>query len=373
MSDLKKNAIPSWQRSTPIATASPENKQNPTTDSVSDGEVSTKTNSSSLESSSLVETALKFLEDPSIRNEPRAKKVEFLKTKGLSDTEIEKLPIPSSQADSTPDSAQTVPSLPSEDVKSKKLSIPTPRDIPPIVTYPEFLTQSTKPPPLITLNRLANIVYATSALTLGIYGLSKFVAKPMSESLTDARQDFAAHILSQLSELNRKLEKTASVVPPIHTSGSQLLEPTEVDDEVESVTSDPTELFHRDFGTQTSPSLSRRNSASTEPSSAEESASKMLNGHTNRMKIINSHLSELLDGTKGNKTSHESVVTQVNDLRSYLTEMSYSNIYYPSIYGNSTTSGKSDEMEKLKSEIRSVKGVLLSAKNFPSGGRFSGR
>ena len=78
----------------------------------------------------------------------------------------------------SPTAAQTR-SLPSTPAKQT--------DQPPIVTYPEFLTQPSKPPPLMTMTTFLNTLCAFGGLSTLIYGTSKLVLAPMVDSLTDAR------------------------------------------------------------------------------------------------------------------------------------------------------------------------------------------
>jgi hypothetical protein len=46
-----------------------------------------------------------------------------------------------------------------------------------------------------------------------IYGLSKFIIAPMTQNLTEARHDFAAHTQEQLEEFNKRLGESVSVDP----------------------------------------------------------------------------------------------------------------------------------------------------------------
>jgi hypothetical protein len=236
------------------------------------------------------------------------------------------------------------------------------------VTYPEFLAQTEKPPPLITTQRLLNTAYVTGGLMATIYGLSKYIVAPMTQQLTESRHDFATHTQEQLTELNKRLGDVVSVDPATKTKAKT----SDVADDVSEADSDPTELYHRDYGTQTTPQLSRRPSISnaTQPEAT-------VIGHQNRLNIIKSHLQEL-QATRSNDTSSaDSLKTKVSELTSYLSEMSYQNQYYSNmngLYGSNfgsmgTKDGKNDQIEVLKNDIRAVKGVFLSAKNFPTGGR----
>jgi hypothetical protein len=189
----------------------------------------------------------------------------------------------------------------------------------------------------------------------------------MWQNLTEARHDFATHTQAQLTDFNSRLEDVVSTDP----SAAAKSKSSDRDD-ISVADSDPTELYHRDFGTQTSPSLSRRPSLST--STTNENA---VTGHENRLKILTSHIREL-EATKSNDTaSSESLKSTLADLTTYLSEMSYQNSYYSGMGGfyggiydtSKTNDGKEDQVEVLKRDIRAVKGVFLSARNFPTGGR----
>jgi hypothetical protein len=193
----------------------------------------------------------------------------------------------------------------------------------------------------------------------------------MTDVLTDARHDFASHAQNHVEDFNTRLSGIVSVDP---ATTSKLPKPLEHGDDISEADSDPTELYHRDFGTQTSPSLSRRPSVSSNSDDPEASSTVEL--HETRLKAITSHLREL-DSTRSNDTaSADSLRTQLTDLNTYLSEMTYQTFssYSTGGYGGlnygvpKTKDGKEDQVEALKAEIRGVKGVLLSARNFPAGG-----
>lgn len=187
----------------------------------------------------------------------------------------------------------------------------------------------------------------------------------MTHGLSESRCDFASHTQEQLKELNQRLRKAVSVDP-----ASKVKPLEDAADDVSEADSDPTELYHRDYGTQTTPNLSRRPSASADPHPT-------VTAQENRLKIIKSHLQELQTTNSSQSTSRDAVRTKVSDLTTYLTEMDYQNQYYPgtgrygSTFGwsNGNQEFKNDQIEALKNDIRAVKGVFLSARNFPVGGR----
>ena len=395
-----KPAIPSWQRtSAATTTTSTPSEQETSSDgqanssSVSGAEPSTEKSSEEqdAEGKTLLEQASRFLEDPAIRDAPRERKVTFLESKGVRSEEIEELLGKAIAEDATPDITEagarawsTVSVLRCWKMKSSHTNLmqappkpsetatprPQPRDVAPIVTYPEFLAQPTQQPPLITTRRLVNTAYITGGIMATMYGLSKYLIAPMAENMVESRHDFASHAQDQLEELNKRLAGAASV-DPASTAKSKL---SDVADDVSEADSDPTELFHRDYGTQTSPSLSRRPSIS---STTDENP--VVTGHENRLKILTSHLRELESTHSNDTASKDSLKTKLSDLTTYLSEMSYQNQFYSGmggLYGGNyglpkTKDGKDDQVEVLKGDIRAVKGVFLSARNFPAGGRSS--
>jgi hypothetical protein len=200
-----------------------------------------------------------------------------------------------------------------------------------------------------------------------MYGLSKFIVAPMSQRLAEARHELFTHSNEKLEDLNTRLGDLVSI-DPAHKSASTT---TEAVDNISEAGSDPTELFHRDIGTQTTPTLSRKTSSLESDNDTSTTASQ-----ARRINIIAFHLKELEDIQSTKVESHNSLRTVVSDLESYLTEMSYQTSYYnpmPGLYGGTYgipkgKDGKDDQVEAVKADIRAVKGVLLNARNFPAGG-----
>ncbi|CAI6268225.1 unnamed protein product [Periconia digitata] len=370
LSPSPEQATPPSQQQQQQPDPEPQSTPNPKQSSVDQAQ------SEPSESDSLHDQALRFLQDPTIRDAPRERKAAFLQSKGVDQEEIERLlgkqqisqdalPDLSKAGEiawsSTPPKQVSAPARPSPP--------PLPRDIPPIVTYPEFLAQPMQQPPLITTQRLLNTAYITGGLISTIYGLSKYIIAPMTQNLAESRHDFSTHTQEQLEELNKRLKDAASVDPAAKVKANT----SDMADDVSEADSDPTELFHRDYGTQTTPALSRRPSlASTDE---EDTPVK---GHENRLKILTSHLRELQSTKNNDATSSASLNSKLADLTTYLSEMSYQNQYYSSgmsgFYGSSygvpkSKDGKDDQIEVMKGDIRAVKGVFLSARNFPAGGR----
>ncbi len=246
---------------------------------------------------------------------------------------------------------------------------------PPIITYPEYLVEAHKPPPLITLSRIWNTAQIVSGAAALIYGASKYLVTPMSDSLTEARHDFASHSQSKIDEFTERLSKLVSKVPLEKKERS----PEADGDDSTSETSDPTELYHRDMGTQTSPASSRENSMSGSIKAASGEKKKTSTDYqTSGLNILNEHLSEMLERANNLETPYKDRQDKLDNLKNYLDVLMYTS---PAIsawsvsedLGKSSEGGKEDAVDDLKKEIRAVKGLMLSAKRFPGvAGRVAG-
>lgn len=409
--DTSKSAsIPSWQRPNKTAEESPS----PTSDDAPATTASTSRQA-------LLDQASKFLEDESIRDAPTERKVSFLESKGLSSDDIEQVlgisrnaeassssttaedktqeETPSTsptQSEATP-SPPIASSSPSNTMSSQPAPVPVPtptqasRDVPPIITYPEFLFESSKPPPLVTMRNLLYTLYGAASLGASLYGASEYLVKPMLANLTSARHELASTAEANLQKLNEKLEKTVSVIPAELTARKIKPYSDEEDDDASSITSDPTELFHRDVATQTSPEPTPVLSATEPVNSADAAAvspSTAVNNHVSRVESITSKLREIVNSEKDASTLDDSMRTRLTELHHYCDGLIYSGPTYSSgsTYGvwNSNNSGSNDSTSMRKAEdeaiagfradIRGVKGALLSARNFPAsrGGRLGG-
>ncbi|KAK5043305.1 hypothetical protein LTR13_001076 [Exophiala sideris] len=367
-------SIPVWQRKPD------ENAQQPIIPSGS----ASNTESTTSSDLPLLEQARKFLEDESIRDASRERKVAYLETKGLSSEQIEQLlgtePQPSSPDslsdlktvhDTTQDtrvepqkasaSTSTTPNEPS----SQPPTTTSKRDIPPIITYPEFLLKPQKPPPLVTVERLVDAAYVFAGISALTYGASKYLVQPMLETLTQARHDLAESAVADLEQLNTKLESTVSHVPYI-ASSTILQKKTE--DDLESIDSDPTELFHRDIATQTSPGHSGLSTPD------EHSAQDPTTSQSSRLRSLHVSLSSLVSSTNTH-FSEDRLREQVTEFQGVLDKLSASYNPFQLDYGASTITSYNDdksksrkpasdnETAKFRAELRALKGAFLSSRN----------
>ncbi|KAL4978487.1 peroxisomal membrane anchor protein conserved region-domain-containing protein [Aspergillus desertorum] len=356
--------------------------------------------------STLLEQASSFLQDESIRDAHTDRKISFLKSKGLTATEIKGLlgvsrntEASSSSSDSSSEESKSMPtsstgasehsiltpSTPSSDSRPVNSA---PRDVPPIITYPEFLFHQSKPPPLVTLRSVLYAIYGAAGLGATIYGAGEYVVKPMLAALAGARHDLAQTTEENLKKLNEKLERNVSQLPPSLTVKHTTLAGDATEEDIESITSDPTELFHRDIGTQTSQDLIQPSSVIVTSTTTESTTSDPIAAvttHQRRLESIGSHLRELEDAQSQSGTLHDTTRSRINDLQHYLDRLMYSRSSYPYSstigYGGYSTPGidsgggaavgmgkaEEDAILNFRAEIRGVKGALLSARNFPSG------
>lgn len=317
----------------------------------------------------LLDQAITFLETGTVRDAPRDRKQEFLQSKGLTAAEADKL---ISRVDKSRrkkkgvqarDGSSFVPSTPSPPPHqpSHQSSQPTPT----IVTYPEWLAPPPPPGPrpLVTGSTLIKSAYFGAATAATIYGANKLIVTPMIDALTAARLDFSTTVKRNLDELNSRLSELS---PSSHVAGLGNASYRARDDDEDSESSeisDPSELFHVDAQTQTTPSLSghgddddQGTGAMTPDSKLEELASQM----------------KVMVETHSDGTDNE-LIFLLEDLTSYLerliTDSTMSSGLYTGPFGpyaNQTEKDKEDPIAKVKQEIRSVKGVLLNTKNFPA-------
>ncbi|PYH77947.1 hypothetical protein BO82DRAFT_318372, partial [Aspergillus uvarum CBS 121591] len=432
MADKPKSSIPEWQKSN----ASSENSNTDTTTNPS-------ADNDTEDRPALLDQAAKFLQDDSIRDAPIDRKRTFLESKGLRNDEIDLLlshspgefstsekssnpevevannhEAPSSSSSSSSNaspphssSTATTPSTSASASASTSTPATAPRDIPPIITYPEFLTTPATQPPLITLRSTLYTLYGAAGLATTFYAASEYLVKPMIAQLTAARHDLAETTTTNLRTLNTKLESVVSTIPPPPQSPlDTTIHPKDNEDEdAESITSDPTELFHRDVAVQTSPSppleptqpslittTTATNETTQNPTSTPLEKAR---SHTSRMHTLTAHLRSLTDTDQSASELDTALRAKLNDLHHYLDTYIYSKpgggamfnpmagygvFSTPGIEsGNTTTGGngngglglgkgEEDAIATFRTEIRGVKGALLSARNFPAGGGRAG-
>ena len=406
--------IPSWQRNIPSL---PPKKTVPSEPQ--------DNNPSSQTSDDPIEQARTLLQEDSVKNQSREEKTALLEKRGLQADDVQKLlgdgqlspneeqenehmktifdsnaPLSSNAAvqSATPSSS---PLAPSSTVGLSTSGYVAPKqDLPPIITYPEFLLKPQKPPPLVTIDRLAYAGYIVAGVSALTWGASRYLVAPMRESLSSARHDLQSSTLTSLETLNTKLESAVSHVPYIqplsHKSSLGKYHDNDDAGSVSSSDSDPTELFHRDIATQTSPPASRRSSVSSTSSNLAAGATI---AQTRRLTDLHSSLSSLLSSTQ-TSFSTSALSDSMGDLQNIIDKIEsnsqplYSSYDWrssgiatkattpawsattthsasmPALSSNRNKTDKDKDVQteaaKFKAEIRALKGAFLSSRNFPT-------
>ncbi|OAL72387.1 hypothetical protein A7D00_3386 [Trichophyton violaceum] len=386
MAGPKDAAIPSWQQT------------------ASDNSSTAASSAAATESrETLLEQARRFLQDESISEASTDKKIAFLESKGLSNDEIHTLLGISRNTQATASTSndtgnnssteesesqskkETTGEASSQPTQSPAATSPAPtptassnKDVPPIITYPEFLLRQSKPP-LITFQNFLYTLYATTGVAASICGASEYLAKPMLESLNCARHEFSETVQGNLKALNEKLEGSVSKVPASSTARPMGISiDNESEDDNESVTSDPTELFHRDIATQTTDlELSTPSQTAVGTETQTVSSQSVIEEHHSRLQSLSSSLASVVTAEKYSDSTQGYAKDRLSELQTYLDSLTYSAPLYltSSLYGSyddsadakKAANGEDEAIAAFKAEIRSVKGTLLSARNFPSG------
>lgn len=342
-----------------------------------------------------LEQARTFLQDESVRESSREKKVEFLKSKGLGEADINTLldetdaraasaTTTTTTTTDTQHAAKVEPrSEPTHDTVGAFSDPGTRTDQPPIITYPEFLTKPTKPPPLITASGLLNSLGIVAGLSTFVYGATKYLVSPMVDSLTEARVDFHENANKNLSRLVEQLEHAVSEIPEsYHAAGNKAAlatnthaaaEYTDAADDDASSYDDPTELFHRDVGVQTSPPPSPgglsypTGAAAAAGATTKHSSAVAMQQQADKMRRLITSIRDLSTDLASQADGFGEAKSVLDDFGRDLHTLTYPpesfGVGSGYLYG-SARSEPEDEIKKVKSNIRSVKGVLLSTRSF---------
>lgn len=251
----------------------------------------------------------------------------------------------------------------------------------PIVTYPEFLTKAQRPPPLVTTQGLLATLYGFAGLSTLVYGTSKYVVEPMTESLNGARQELHDTTATKLEELIHRLERTVSVIPSLpssqlqkdaaaHSESALTSSATAAADEADE---DPAEMFHRDIGTQTSLNDALASTGSAAAASIKAEPQTPALQHATNLAKLAKGVSGLRDAVVSQSGDFEDIKAQVEHFREDLDKIIFPHMDFTPGGGYGLLSGSKnepdDEVRKARDNIRRIKGVLLSTRSFPASTR----
>lgn len=409
MADDQKGQIPAWQQAHGDNTSEAEGPR--------DSKQSNDPDSSE-EREATLDQARRFLTDEAVQTASVEKKTEFLKSKGFSAEQIQTLlgDLEEVEESATPPEGQPAgqpePPTASPTPPTASSAQPPPNNnenndssgssnVAPIITYPEFLATSPRPPPLITPSRLLNILSVAGGAWTLLYGTARYAVGPSVAELNDARSEYHSHVASKLGELVDRLESVVSEVPyskdkdgktVFHNSGNNnklrasAADATSAHDDAESTVSDPTELFHRDVGTQTaSPppsSLSpfQYSSGSSDAGPAKEKSA--IETQESRLAALRASVQEIGDIYTKRTSDATDLGDALRAVRDDVDSMilrpssmpAFSSADLSSLYTGQTNQGGQqkqsgdgvDEFRRTKDTIRSVKGMFLSTRSFPA-------
>ncbi|KAL8835669.1 MAG: hypothetical protein Q9176_006790 [Flavoplaca citrina] len=272
---------------------------------------------------SIIEQASRFLNEDDIKDAPRERKIAFLRSKGLTEEEVSRLL-----------------ELPFDGTKAEMQE--------------RAATSEQAPPPFITASRLISTFYLFSGTAAAIYGTSKYLVQPMLDSLTSARHVFFSTTQNNLDDMLDRLENNVSKIP---CGPSKDKMEDEEDASSDDSIDDATPFFNRTIGTQTSPPPSTT-PESSDPSLAPATTLASLQQRT--LESLHTSLSALVPSDE-ESSDNDKARDQIYLLRNYLDRLQYPMLQAPGL-----AESKEDAVNRFKTEIRSMKGALLNAKNFPS-------
>lgn len=190
----------------------------------------------------------------------------------------------------------------------------------------------------------------------------------MVENLTEARYEFHNTVTDKLSALTRLLESTVSEIPPTASSRPDPFR-DDADSTVSSDADDPTELFHRDIGVQTSLPASP---ADPSPGTTAASSSPA-EQHAAKLASLSASLKDLQDASVSQSEELADVKAVMDLFKDDLGTMTFPGPTGDFVGGFSLYGAKKnepeDEIKKARDNIRRVKGVMLSTRNFPASAR----
>lgn len=301
----------------------------------------------------LVDKAIRFLNDAGVKDAPVSEKRDFLLSKGFSEVEVEDL-----LENSVVTEQKEVEDC-EEDVETGSTTKvgPTSSLSAPVITYPDFLYHTQRPSPPLNVRNLLSAAYMVTGAAATLVCTTKYLVEPMRESLDFARHAFLDNTKENIKNLNGKLEQNVSLVPTKAGDGVEYGEPDQDMSE-----DDAARYFSKTRATQTSPRVSRSSSPRPPNLIAQE-------GDTQASTTFNlERLQNTLQSIEEDADGSRSLQTNLEDLRTYLSKLPhFSN---PTLAGHASSSWKEsandDVASKLRGEVKSLKGVLLNARNFPS-------
>ncbi|GJJ71624.1 peroxin-14 [Entomortierella parvispora] len=338
----------------------------------------------------MVQQAVSFLSSPSVQSADEAKKTQFLEKKGLTAKEIELArariagkPVAAAAASTGSVATTSTPAVATGSTAvSNSGPVPPPvppRNYAPVQGYPQQpVMYMQQPPAVVDPNAFKRKLVIAMLISGGLTIFSSIIIQkllyPMIRGITGARQSLAGSQTELLSKLKEKLKGYKDYLLGMHLGSNRFAPANNLKEETSGTTlavKDTKTTVEDEDAVQgektvavvkaTTPSAQAQYQSTVKQLDA---FSKTLENHAGKMSF------EQLKATRA--------VTQ--DLAEYITKETYAlthSIAYPTsrYYGYNTAgaaaSGKGGLADPttpesaLKSEIRSLKGLLLNWRNFP--------
>lgn len=331
----------------------------------------------------MVQQAVSFLSSPSVQSAEESKKIQFLEKKGLTAKEIELARARVAGSASTPNvsapsqqPSSYQPPAPAPVVSSSPASPPVPpRNYAPIQAYPPPVYIQQPPPPVPAdpnafKRKIVIALLISGGLTVFSSILVQKLIYPVVRGITGARQSLAVSQTDLLAKLRERLQGYKDYLLSLHL-GSHHRAPVK---RIKDTTTTVEEIEDESGSSTDKKDATKSDKETTEPSATAptyEPTVKQLDAFSKKLEIhVNDMSLEQLKATRA--------ITQ--DLAEYITKETYaltSSVAYPTAryYGyntaGATASGKGAFADSttpesaLKSEIKSLKGMLINWRNFP--------
>ncbi|KAG0202723.1 hypothetical protein BGX28_004857 [Mortierella sp. GBA30] len=332
----------------------------------------------------MVQQAVSFLSSPSVQNAEEAKKIQFLEKKGLTSKEIELARARVTGTASVP-AVGTPAQQPSQQQQPYQVqagpasggAIPPPvppRNYVPIQPYaqqPIYIPQPAQQQVMIDPNAFKKKLLIAMLVSGGVTVLTSIIVQkliyPMVRGITGARQTLAISQKELLGKLKEKLTGYREYLMSLHL-GSNRTPIKQIKDDAAKDTKTTVEDEDEDEEDKKSTVVTT-------------TAAKDRNLHLSTVKQLDAFQTKLESHAESlNFEQLKATRAMTQDLAEYITKETYAlstSIAYPTsrYYGYNTAgaaaSGKGGLADPttpesaLKSEIRSLKGLLLNWRNFP--------
>ncbi|KAF9956894.1 hypothetical protein BGZ72_002365 [Mortierella alpina] len=338
----------------------------------------------------MVQQAVSFLSSPSVQSADEAKKTQFLEKKGLTAKEIElaraRIAGTASASPAGIPSAVAQQPYQSQAVSAPSGSAPPPvppRTYAPLQPYaqqPMYIPQQPQSQVVADPNAFKKKLLIAMLISGGVTVLTSIIVQkliyPMVRGITSARQTLAVSQAELLGKLKEKLSGYKEYLVGLHLGSNRTRVKRVKDDEDAGKTTKGTVTTVEDEDGQNKKSATTATTMTTTTTEQQQQEPQL--STVRQLDAFQKKLESHADSLNFEQLKATRAMTQ--DLAEYITKETYAlstSIAYPTsrYYGYNTAgaaaSGKGGLADPttpesaLKSEIRSLKGLLLNWRNFP--------